>query len=71
MPGERGHAQVHCRGGRGVGSIVRLQLYTWKNKHQLALPDRAALAFLPPLAWSPTEDKLALTVKWDFLRHSH
>lgn len=62
MPGGGGHAQVHCRGSRGVGSIVRLHLYTWKNKHRLALPDMGMLTFLPPLGWSPTEDELGLKV---------
>lgn len=45
MPGGGGHAQVHCRGRQCVGLIVRLHLYTWKNKRRLALPDMGTLTY--------------------------
>lgn len=48
MPGGGEHAQVHRRGSRGVGSIGRLHLYTWKKEHWLALPDVLTLTFLFP-----------------------
>lgn len=62
MPGGGGHAQVHCGGSGGVGSIGRLHLYTWRSEHWLASPDMGTLTFLLSRSWSATEVELASAV---------